>query len=141
MQPGKSAPEINGKDFEGNPLKLSEFRGKVVVVAFWASWCGPCIAQIPHERALVKRMEGKPFAFLGVNCDREANVGREILVKEKMNWPNWYDGSPDTGPIAGLYHVRSFPTIYVIDQEGFIRFRGVRGEALDKAVDSLMSKN
>ena len=64
---GMPAPEIDGEDFDGMRVKLSDYRGKVVVVVFWASWCPPCCAMIPHERELVERNRDKPFAMLSVN--------------------------------------------------------------------------
>ena len=73
---GKPAPEIDGVDLDGKPMKLSDYRGKVVVVVFWGSWCGPCMAEVPHERELVERLKGKPFALLGVDCEEDQQVAR-----------------------------------------------------------------
>ena len=74
---GKLAPEIVGNDVDGKPLKLSDYRGKVIVLVFWASWCGPCMEQVPHEVALAKRLAGKPFTILGVNMDRTVAEARQ----------------------------------------------------------------
>jgi len=66
---GKPAPDVEGTDLDGKKVKLSSYKGKVVVLDIWATWCGPCKAMIPHERELVKKLEGKPFVFLSVSAD------------------------------------------------------------------------
>ena len=66
---GRVAPEIERQDIDGKPMKLSEYRGKVVVLCFWGTWCGPCMAMVPLEKALVERLKGRPFALLGINSD------------------------------------------------------------------------
>ena len=81
---GQVAPEITGDDIEGVSLKLSDYRGKVVVLSFWATWCGPCMAMVPHERSLVKRMEGKPFALLGFNGDDDRSAANAAARRENM---------------------------------------------------------
>jgi thiol-disulfide isomerase/thioredoxin len=137
---GKPAPEIEGVDLEGRPLKLSDYRGKVVVLVFWGSWCGPCMAQVPHERELVARLKGKPFALLGVDCDEDKAAARRAVEREQMTWPSWYDGAPGDGPIVKHYHIRRYPTLFVLDTKGVIRARDARGEGLDQAVDKLLNE-
>ena len=108
---GKPAPEIEGVDMDGKPLRLSDYRGKVVMLVFWGTWCGPCMAEVPHERDLVERLKGQPFALLGVDCDEKSkDEARAVMARERMTWPSWYDEGAGTGPIAQRYHIRGFPT-------------------------------
>jgi thiol-disulfide isomerase/thioredoxin len=141
LRPGNPALEIQGRDIDGKTIKLSDFRGKVVVLSFWASWCAPCIAEIPRERELADRLKGKPFALLGVNCDRTEADARAVLAREKLTWPNWFDGESGKGQIAESYHIQVLPTIYVIDSRGIIRCKDLRGTALAEAVDELLEKD
>ena len=109
-------------------------------MVFWGTWCGPCMREIPREKALVERMEGRPFAMLGVNTDPDAETAREAMEAEGITWPNWHDGMPGEGPITRRYHVRSYPTIYVIDAEGTIRSKGSLGDSLDQLVETLVAE-
>ena len=95
---GKPAPEIDGVDVEGRPLKLSDYRGKVVLLLYWGSWCGPCMQQVPQERELTARYKGRPFTVLGVNCKEPAENARATMEKEGMTWPSWHDGEEHGGP-------------------------------------------
>ena len=140
LKVGGLAPEIEGTDLEGKPLKLSDHRGKVVVLVFWGSWCGPCMAMVPHEKELFERHEGKPFALLGVNCGDEIEAARKTVAARGMAWPSFYDSEEPRGPIAVSYDVPHWPRIYVIDAKGVIRHIDVRGEELDRAVDALLAE-
>ena len=89
--------------------KLSDYRGKVVALVFWGTWCGPCMREIPRERELVERLKGRPFAMLGVNCDGDKPAALKVIEDERITWPNWHDGEPGTGPIVKRYHVGELP--------------------------------
>jgi peroxiredoxin len=134
---GKVAPEITGKDQAGKPLALRDYRGKVVVLTFSGNWCGPCVAMYTQERELVAKLKDKPFATLSVNTDSSVDTLKKSIDSGEITWRCWYDGGI-TGPITTRWGVRSFPTIFVLDKAGVIRFKDVRGEALDKAVASLL---
>lgn len=141
LQVGRPAPPIVGKTLDGTSLKLEDYRGKVVVVVFWGSWCGPCMAQVPHERELYKRLQGKPFALLGVSCGDTLDVAKETVKKHQMEWPSWWDGDETrSGPIQTDYDVQHWPSVFVIDAEGIIRAIDVHGPDLDATVDEALAK-
>jgi hypothetical protein len=94
-----------------------------------------------HERSLVKRLEDKPFALIGVNSDVDKGELKKVMEKEHITWRSFWNG-PDgpSGPISTKWNVRGWPTIYVVDAKGVIRFKDVRGEAMDRAVDQLLKE-
>jgi thiol-disulfide isomerase/thioredoxin len=141
LEIGMAAPETRGLDTRGGPMRLSDFRGKVVVLDFWGDWCPHCRDMYPHERSLVKRLEGKPFALVGINSDKNLEELHTAMEREQITWPSWFDGGGTGGPIATLYGVNSWPTVYVLDPKGVIRFKDVRGADLDKAVDALLEES
>jgi peroxiredoxin len=137
---GKTAPEIKGVDVQGKPLALSDYRGKVVALVFWGTWCGPCMRNIPREKALAERMKGRPFAMLGVDVRDEITAARKVIESQGITWRNWHDGDSSEGPIAQLYHVRGYPTVYVIDAKGQIRSKDSLGDNLDQLVEKLVAE-
>jgi hypothetical protein len=94
----------------------------------------------PHERSLVQRLEGKPFALIGVNSDRDRLALKEVLQDEQITWRSFWDGGRTGGPIACQWRVETWPSIWVIDAKGVIRYREVRGPAMDRAVDQLLAE-
>jgi thiol-disulfide isomerase/thioredoxin len=136
---GKIVPDISGEDLDGKSFKLSDYRGKVVMLSFWATWCPYCMKLVPHEKALVKRLEGKPFVLVGVNGDRndeKKNVKLRI-EKEQIPWRSFWNG----GPIAAKWNVEYWPRIFIIDHNGVIRHRlgGASDEELKAAIDPLIA--
>jgi hypothetical protein len=93
----------------------------------------------PHERSLVKRLEGKPFVLLGVNSDSKDRL-RRAMKKENITWRSWWDGGNTSGPIAKAWNIKGWPTIYVLDHKGVIRHRDLRDKDLDEAIDSLLKE-
>ena len=95
----------------------------------------------PHERSLVKQMADKPFALIGVNSDRDLDEVREIVKEKNISWRSFWNGPEGTsGPISTDWGVRGWPTIYVLDAKGVIRYKNVRGEKMDEAIMELMKE-
>jgi thiol-disulfide isomerase/thioredoxin len=135
---GKPAPPTEGTDLTGNKVSLADYRGKVVVLDFWFTGCGPCVAMIPHEREMVKKYSGRPFALISVSADEKPADVTEFLKETPMPWAHWHSGM-DTG-VAAAWNVRGYPTIYVIDAKGIIRGRIVGGgPRAEKRLDELVA--
>ena len=94
----------------------------------------------PHERSLVKRLAGEPFALLGINSDGDREALKTVMEEEEITWRSWWDGDNTSGPIATEWNVRAWPTIYVLDAEGKIRYKSIGGDDMDKAVDTLLAE-
>lgn len=140
VEVGLRAPDIEGTDADGKPIRLSEFKGKIIALDFWGYWCPPCRSMIPHERELVEKLRDEPFVFVGVNTDARGHFQNE-RKKEPVTWRNFMDGQ--RGPICRKYKIEAFPTIFLIDANGVIRhkFVGVPpSSVLDKAIDELIAE-
>lgn len=143
---GKVAPDIAAEGIDGKKFKLSDSRGKITVLSFWASWCGPCMRLVPVERALTERMKGKPFTMIGVNGDGILPDARRAVEHEKMTWPSFWNGKDGShGPITSAWDVSDWPTVYVIDAGGIIRFKfegygDPTSNMLNGSVDELMKE-
>jgi len=93
----------------------------------------------PHERSLVERLKDKPSTILGVNSDSSKRY-KKAIEENNITWPSFWDGGRTGGPIATAWTVRGWPTIYIIDAKGVIRFKNTRGKAMDEAVDELLEE-
>lgn len=129
---GKAAPEIEGFDLDDKPMKLSEYRGRVVLLNFWGTWCYPCMKLIPHERQLVKTFQGQPFAIVGVNCDEDLTKARTAVVENEMTWRSFRDQVKQQSMITTKWQVVGYPALYLIDHHGTIRRRWIGAPALEE---------
>ncbi|MEL7498889.1 MAG: TlpA disulfide reductase family protein [Planctomycetota bacterium] len=95
----------------------------------------------PHERSLVKKLADKPFALIGVNSDKDLDKIKEIVQEKNITWRSFWNGPEGTsGPISTKWNVTGWPTIYVLDAEGKIRFKNVRGDSMDRALEELLAE-
>jgi thiol-disulfide isomerase/thioredoxin/outer membrane lipoprotein-sorting protein len=112
----KPAPDVKLKSLDGNEVSLASFRGKPLLIDFWATWCGPCVAALPQLTVLYQQLKEKGVAFIGVNEDEDAKTAADFVAKKNLPWPNFHDG----GEIAGAFHQKGLPLIVLIDAEGKI---------------------
>jgi thiol-disulfide isomerase/thioredoxin len=135
---GDLALELQGTDVNGKTIDLKEYRGKIVVVDFWATWCGPCREETPHNKNLAQKMAGKPFTILGVSADSSGSELKDFLDRWQITWPNIFDGRH--GPNCQTWKIDYFPTVFVLDHNGVIRYKDLRGRDLERAVERLVEE-
>ena len=135
LRVGLPAPEIVGQDVDGHPLRLTDHRGKAVVLVFSGEWCGPCRANAGFLRDLLapEAQARTPCVVLEVNTDKTPDPVRQAMAAGAITWPCWMDGDV-TGPITLAWGVEEFPRFYVLDAAGIIRGKDVDGKALAAVV-------
>ena len=133
---GSMAQNIAGTDLEGVPMSLDDFRGRVVLLEFWADWCPYCRDSYSQSRQLLDNFGEKGLVVLGVNAD-QIERARQVQQQGLVSWRSWSDG-PE-GPICRDWQIGALPTTYLIDRDGVIRFVDVRGPELEQAVRLLLA--
>lgn len=134
---GGAAPEIEAADLAGARMTLSAHRGKVVLLVFWASWCGPCMRDVAHEKELVEHFKGRPFVIVGVNGDHTKDKAASAAQAHAIPWRSFWNGGDD-GPITKQWGIQAWPSLFVIDHDGVIRHNYLRGSDLDAPLERLV---
>ncbi|MCO6485859.1 MAG: TlpA family protein disulfide reductase [Saprospiraceae bacterium] len=134
---GAEAPEFSQADPEGNPVSLRSLRGKVLLIDFWASWCGPCRRENPKVRQLYDRYKDQGFDILGVSLDSDRQRWLDAIQKDGLVWTQVSDLQGWRNAAGQLYQVSSIPHTVLLDREGRIIARGLRGAALEQKLAEL----
>ncbi|MHC0440380.1 TlpA family protein disulfide reductase [Flavobacterium sp. 3-210] len=136
---GDIAPEIELPDPKGNVVSLSSFRGALVLVDFWASWCGPCIKEQPALLKLHNAYPEKLFIY-GVSMDTKKPLWTAAIAKGKLPWTNVSDLKYWSSPVVSAYMLQSVPLNFLIDKNGIILAKNIHGKALEDMVNGLLTK-
>lgn len=134
LLPGNPAPAVESKGLDDKKTSLADYKGKVVVLDFWSTRCGPCKAMIPHQRTVVQKYADRPFALISASSDESKKLLTDFIQKEPMPWVHWWDADYTA---QKTFRIWATPTVYVIDHTGMIRFRAI-GEIDDKQLDKLI---
>lgn len=135
---GKPAPEFNLIDLKGEELTVKKFHGKVVLLDFWATWCGPCKAELPNVKMTYERFKDKNFEIIGISLDRSKPALEEFIRDEALTWVHYFDQG---GKIATQYGVSGIPSTFLLDGDGVIQNVNLRGASLTTAVEKLVHEN
>jgi thiol-disulfide isomerase/thioredoxin len=138
---GSKFPDFNVTDLTGQPLSVAGCKGKVVLVDFWATWCPPCRAEMPNVIAAYQKYHVKGFDIIGVSLDEEKSQLSSYIKDQKMTWPQFFDGQKWSNALAMKYGIDAIPANFLLDGEGKIIGKDLRGDELDKAVAAALAKN
>ena len=131
---GKTFPDFDEKDMDGKPLSVANFKGKIVLVDFWATWCGPCVAELPNVLETYGKYHGKGFEVIGISLDQDKDKLTGFIKEKQVPWAQYFDGKGWQSKLGQKYGINSIPATYLIDKEGKIIGKNLRGEALASAV-------
>lgn len=140
LLPGMPAPDFTMNDSTGNAIALSSFKGKVVLVDFWASWCSPCRAENPNVVKAFKKYSPKGFTVFGVSLDTDRQKWIAAIAKDQLTWTHVSDLVGWKNAAAKQYGVMSIPANFLLDKEGKIIGSNLRGADLDKKLEEVLGK-
>ncbi len=137
---GSPAPEINLPSPSGEKIALSSLLGNVVIIDFWASWCGPCRRENPNKVAIYNKYKDKGVEFYSVSLDKDRNAWIAAIENDKLTWTHVSDLKYFQSKAAVLYGVTAVPTMFVMNKKGFLAAKGLRGQQLEAKVIELISQ-
>jgi thiol-disulfide isomerase/thioredoxin len=137
---GAKFPGFEEKDVAGKPLSIANYKGKVVLIDFWATWCGPCRNELPNVLKTYEKHHGEGFEIIGISLDKEQQKLADFTKEKNMSWPQYFDGLGWANKLAAKYGVNSIPATYLLDGQGTIIGKNLRGPALEEAVAKALAK-
>lgn len=140
LVPGAQFPDFSEKDLAGQPVSIGNLKGKVVLIDFWATWCGPCRAELPNVQAVYQKYHGRGFEVIGISLDQDRAKLDAFLKAKDMTWPQLFDGLGWGNKLAAKYGIQSIPATYLLDGQGKIIAKDLRGDLLEQAVAKALGK-
>ena len=134
----KPALDFKVMDLNGETLSLEKYRGKIILLDFWATWCPPCIQEMPHLKQTYTKFKNQGFIIIGISADRGLAPLKAYVSEENITWPQHFDNG---GQIANMYNITHIPTTFLIDGKGIVHAVNLKGNALEAAVAQLVIEN
>lgn len=136
---GKPSPPLKFKALDGREVDLEKLKGKVVLLDFWATWCPPCIEEIPHVRAAYERYNKEGFEIVGISFDADRQRLEDVVKRENLRWPQYFDGGGQEAAPGKTFGIRHWPSMWLLDRNGVIRFISA-GAGLDRKITALLKE-
>jgi len=135
----RMAPAFAVDTFDGQHILLDDLTGKVVLLDFWATWCGPCREALPHMKQIAKKFDGQPLVILSVSLDSDEKKWREFVEKNEMTWLNYRDGG-FTGPVSRRFGVEAIPHTFTIDADGVLQDEHIGDASIEGKLKKLCAR-
>lgn len=131
---GEMVPDFEATDLEGKPISFEAYRGKVLLVDFWAVWCGPCVAEMPNVKKVYDTYKDKGFDIIGISLDNDEKRLRDYLKENDIHWRQVFSGEGWNSPVSRQYGIYAIPTMWLIDKEGKLISHKARGKKLESMI-------
>jgi peroxiredoxin len=135
---GAKFPDFQEKDLDGKALAPSNYKGKVLLIDFWATWCGPCVSELPNVIKTYEKYHDKGFEIVGISLDQSETRLQSFLKEKNMTWPQYFDGARWENKLAQKYGIEGIPATFLLDGDGKIIGRDLRGDQLERAVTAAL---
>jgi len=124
---------------DGRSVNVQDLKGRVVLIDFWATWCGPCVGEVPHVKAAYDKLHEKGFEIVGISFDQEKPALENFVKTKEMAWPQYFDGKGWENKFGKQFGIQSIPTMWLIDKKGVLRDVNARGN-LEEKVTKLIAE-
>ncbi len=131
--------DIKFTALDGRKIELAKLKGKVVLIDFWATWCGPCVAEIPNMKSAYEKLHPKGFEIIGISLDDDKNALQALVRQKQLPWPQFFESEKDENRYAKEYGVSSIPAMWLVDKQGNLVDTNAR-DGLEKKVEKLLAE-
>jgi len=136
---GTKFPDFAEKDLQGNPLSVAKYKGKLVLVEFWATWCAPCVDELPNLIKAYNKHHADGFEIIGISLDMDEQKLRSFLKTKEIPWAQYFDGKGWDSKLIAKYGIQEVPATFLLDGDGKIIGQDLRGEALEAALTKALA--
>lgn len=137
---GSIAPNFIAKTIQGDEISLSDLKGKIIILEFWATWCGPCIPEIPHLKAIDNKYLENEVQIIGISLDSDLKKLNEFITDQEMRWPQVQQAEKYDDDISKLYNVYVIPRSFIVDRTGMIVAKNKKGDELQNEIENLIQQ-
>jgi thiol-disulfide isomerase/thioredoxin len=135
----RMAPPFSVTTLDGQHVSMDQLKGKVVLLDFWATWCGPCREALPHMKRIAKNFEGQPLVILSISLDNDEQKWKDFIEKNGMTWMHYRDGGFE-GPVAKMFNVEAIPHTFTIDPDGVLQDERIGDASIEGKLKKLVSR-
>lgn len=140
LRVGAEFPDFQAEDTDGKSLSLDQFKNKIVLIDFWATWCPPCVDEMPTIVKTYKKYHAQGFEIIGINLDYDENKFSRFMEDNGMTWRQYFDGKGGQNKLARKYSIDSIPATFLVGTDGKIIAKNLRGSSLEEAVRKALAK-